>query len=51
MLSAARKDIDFSRNQILICDGKGGKDRHTILPAAVKDVLYRHMQQVKRLHD
>jgi integron integrase len=45
------KDIEFSQNQILIRDGKGGKDRHTMLPAAVKDLLYQHVQRVKRLHE
>jgi integron integrase len=45
------KDVDFSQNQIVIRDGKGGKDRHTMLPATVKEVLYKHMQTVKRLHD
>jgi integron integrase len=45
------KDIDFSQNQILIRARKGNKDRHTMLPAAVKEVLYKHLQQVKVLHD
>jgi integron integrase len=45
------KDVDFSQNHIVIRDGKGSKDRHTMLPAAVKDVLYEHLQQVKRLHE
>jgi integron integrase len=45
------KDIDFSQNQILIRDGKGNKDRHTMLPAAVKELLFKHLQEVKRLHD
>ena len=45
------KDIDFSQNQIVVRAGKGNKDRHTMLPAAVKDVLYKHLQAVKRLHE
>src|SRR4029077_6877917 len=45
------KDIDFSQNQIFIRDGKGNKDRHTMLPAAVKELLFKHLQEVKRLHD
>src|SRR5262249_1863783 len=28
------KDVDFATNQITIRDGKGGKDRRTMLPAA-----------------
>ncbi len=30
---------------------KGNKDRHTMLPAAVKELLFKHLQEVKRLHD
>ena len=45
------KDIDFSQNQIVVRAGKGNKDRHTMLPAAVKDVLYQHLRYVKRLHE
>jgi site-specific recombinase XerD len=30
------KDVDFATNQIVIRDGKGHKDRVTMLPAAVK---------------
>jgi len=33
------KDIDFSKNQILVRDGKGQKDRITTLPASVKEPL------------
>src|SRR3972149_3341361 len=29
------KDIDFARHQIMICAGKGNKDRYTMLPAAI----------------
>jgi len=45
------KDIDFSQNQILIRAGKGNKDRHTMLPAAVRELLHKHLTEVKRLHD
>ncbi len=45
------KDIDFSRNQIVVRGGKGDKDRYTVLPAAVKEPLLRHLQAVKRQHD
>ena len=37
------KDIDFSRNQIVVRAGKGDKDRHTMLPAAVKEPLLQHL--------
>lgn len=45
------KDIDFSQNQILVRAGKGDKDRHTMLPAAIKEPLLRHLEAVKRQHD
>ncbi len=45
------KDIDFSRNQITVRAGKGDKDRYTMLPAAVKEPLLRHLQAVKLQHE
>ena len=31
------KDVDFDRREILVRDGKGGKDRVTVLPATLVD--------------
>jgi integron integrase len=45
------KDIDFTANQILVRGGKGNKDRHTMLPAAVKETLAKHLQLVKQQHE
>lgn len=45
------QDIDFGRNEILIRDGKGGKDRRTTLPESIKETLVKHMQRVKAIHD
>jgi integron integrase len=45
------KDIDFSRNQIVVRAGKGNKDRYTMLPAAVVEPLRRHLEAVKRQHE
>ena len=45
------KDIDFSRNQIVVRAGKGNKDRYTMLPAGAKEPLLRHLQAVKRQHE
>src|SRR5262245_4866659 len=45
------KDIDFSCNQITVRSGKGDKDRHRMLPAAVRELLHKHLTEVKRLHD
>jgi integron integrase len=44
------KDIDFASNQIIVRSGKGDKDRHTMLPAAVKDPLTKHLDVIKRQH-
>ena len=45
------KDIDFDYRQILVRDGKGGKDRVTMLPGSVIEPLQRHLVRVKALHD
>jgi integron integrase len=44
------KDIDFSQNQIVVRAGKGDKDRYTMLPAAVKELLIKHFDDGKRQH-
>jgi integron integrase len=44
------KDVDFATNQIVIRDGKGRKDRVTMLPAAVKPALVAHIQRVREQH-
>ncbi len=45
------KDVDFDLNQLLICRGKGQKDRRTMLPAVVKEPLRSLLTDVKRQHD
>lgn len=45
------KDIDFEYRQIIVRDGKGGKDRVTMLPAAVIEPLKAHLVRVKALHE
>jgi len=44
------KDIDFQRNRLLILFGKGGKDRETLLPGAIREDLHRHLQWVWSLY-
>ena len=44
------KDMDFSSHQILIREGKGHKDRRTMLPAAVKEPLADHLDRVHQRH-
>ena len=41
------KDIDFSRNEIVVRASKGDKDRHTMLPTAIKASLCRHIEDVR----
>lgn len=45
------KDLEFSRNQVLVRGGKGDTDRRTVLPAAVKEPLLRYLQAVRRQHE
>jgi len=45
------QDIDFARNEILIRDGKGAKDRITMLPETLKVPLREHLKRVKAIHD
>jgi integron integrase len=44
------KDVDFAYNQVVVRDGKGDKDRVTVLPLNVKVPLQRHLQDVEKLH-
>jgi integrase len=44
------KDIDFGYHQIHIRDGKGFKDRHTMLPTSVIKPLQIQLQYAQRLH-
>jgi integron integrase len=44
------KDVDFAMRQITVRDGKGGKDRVTMLPAALAEPLAAHLQRVRALH-
>jgi len=44
------KDIDFAMNQIIVRDGKGKKDRITVLPDGAKSALKEHLVYVKRIH-
>lgn len=45
------KDVDFSRNEIVVREGKGNKDRVTMLPASLKEALQAHLKVVKAQHD
>jgi integron integrase len=45
------KDVDFERGEILIRDGKGGKDRVTMLPSSVVAGLQAHLTQRRGLFE
>ncbi len=45
------KDIDFQQNQITVRQGKGDKDRVTMLPLSLKEELREHLKKVKQAHE
>ena len=45
------KDVDFSYRQLTVRDGKGQKDRVTLLPDRFHEQLRLHLAKVKALHD
>ena len=45
------KDVEFSRREIVVREGKGFKDRVTMLPEAVIAPLKAHLFNVKTVHD
>lgn len=44
------QDLDFEKNHIYARDAKGGKDRVTLLPGAIREDLQNHLIRVKQLH-
>jgi len=44
------KDVDFSRNEITVRNGKGGKDRHTVLPRSLVEPLQREIARSRVMH-
>jgi len=54
LLECARlrvKDVDFEMRQVTVRDGKGEKDRTTLLPQSVLEPLRAHLDKVKVLHE
>lgn len=45
------KDVDFAASSITVRAGKGQKDRVTLLPAAIREELERHIAKVRRLFE
>lgn len=45
------KDVDFDNGLVFVRDGKGGKDRSTILPVSLQPALKKHIERVRSLYD
>lgn len=45
------KDVDFSRAEIIVRDGKGAKDRVTMLPQRIAAELQAHLQRRRHLYE
>ena len=44
------KEIDFAGQQLIVRDGKGRKDRMTLLPASLQLALRTHLAQIREQH-
>ena len=44
------QDLDFDNKQLMVRDGKGNKDRATLLPDPIHSPLKIHLERVKALH-
>ena len=45
------KDVDFERHEITVRDGKGARDRVTMLPVRLVEPLVSHLARVRVLHE
>ena len=45
------QDVDFVRREITVRQGKGGKDRRTMLPAMTVDALQNQLAEARRVHE
>lgn len=45
------KDLDFAYGRLTVRDGKGQKERTTMLPQTLHDPLQRHLERVRLLHE
>ena len=45
------KDVDFEYSKLVVRDGKGQKDRVTVLPDALIEPLSRHLARVREKHE
>lgn len=45
------QDIDFGNRLLMVRDGKGGKDRSTLLPASLEQPVRVHLEKVRKIFD
>ena len=45
------KDVEFERREIVVRDGKGARDRVTMLPARLVKPLQEHLVRVRAMHE
>jgi integron integrase len=45
------KDLDLERREIHVRDGKGRKDRRTMIPGALMEALQAHLRLVRQQHE
>jgi len=50
-ISHGVKDVDFGSGRIVVREGKGDKDRVTVLPESLCDELQTHLARVRLLHE
>jgi integron integrase len=43
-------DLELARSELVVRDGKGGKDRVTMLPGSLREPVREHLAQVKLVH-
>jgi len=44
------KDVDFGRGEITVREGKGARDRRTVLPVSLVESLQRQVERARVLH-
>jgi integrase len=45
------KDVDFAKHTIVVCGGKGDRDRVTVLPERLAGPLLKHLADVRTQHE
>ncbi|MBN2256083.1 MAG: integron integrase [Deltaproteobacteria bacterium] len=45
------QDVDLQSSTLTVRDGKGSKDRVTMLPSSIKKPLLEHIKKIKKIHE